>query len=225
MMFRDAGNETIPLREIAELGYQYNGWQVVSVRANTRSIDPKRTTVELISNGRVFATQINPGSQISLYPNEMLIIDENTWNVDMRITGLTHIDSISIELRNVRGANIDLDWGYAQYVDIDLNVDAYANSWVNLNEHLDLSIFNGRILERVNLIGALPLQTAPGTVTNVSLVSATDTLGQAQFTTTNPQQVAMWTDFDRYILGQNVRDLGLYIDGPVRLERAVLKIK
>lgn len=224
-MFRDVGDTRIPLREIAELGYMYNGWQVVSVRANTRSMDPHTTTVQLVENGQVYATQVNPGSQISLYPSALLLVDSNTQDLSLNIAGWTHIDSITIELRNYNGNNINLDWGYAQYVDLDLNVDAYDNSYVNLNELMDMSIFNGRILERVNVIAELPDQATPGVVTNVSLLSSSQTLGQVQFSSYDPEQLPIWTDYNRFVLGQNIVDLALYADGPIHFDRVILKIK
>lgn len=223
-MFRTVGNESIPLREIAELGYMYNGWQIVSVRANTQVVDQHRTTVELVQNGVVHATQINPGTQIVLYPNS-LVIDANTQSLELRIGGFTHIDSLTLEMRNAYGSNIDADWGYAQYVDIDLQVDAYSNSYVNLNDFLNLDLFNGRILERVNVIAEIPEQAAPGTVTNVHLLTATQSLGQATFTSYDPEQLPIWTDYNRWVLGQNVLDLALYSDNAIRMDRVILKLK
>lgn len=223
-MFRTVGNESIPLREIAELGYMYNGWQIVSVRANTQVVDQNITTVQLVENGMVYATQINPGNQIVLYPNS-LFIDANTQNIELRISGYTHIESISVELRNVHGYNIDADWGYAQYVDIDLNVDAYTNSYVNLNDFVNLSIFSGRILERVNVIAELPDQAAFGTVTNVHLLTAQQSLGVATFNSYDPAQVPIWTDYNRWILGQNVLDLAVYADNAIHMDRVILKLK
>lgn len=223
-MFRTVGNESIPLREIAELGYMYNGWQIISVRANTQVVDQHRTTVELVQNGIVRATQVNPGTQIVLYPNS-LVIDANTQSLELRIGGYTHIESLTIELRNTYGSNIDADWGYAQYVDIDLHVDAYTNSFVNLNDFLDLSMFHGRILERVNVIAEIPEQAAPGTVTNVHLLTASQSLGHATFTSYSPEQLPIWTDYNRWVLGQNVLDLALYSDNAIRMDRVILKLK
>lgn len=223
-MFRTVGNESIPLREIAELGYMYNGWQIVAIRANTQVVDQHRTTVELVEDGIVHATQVNPGNQIVLYPNSLLI-DANTQNIQLRIGGYTHIESMTIELRNVRGYNIDADWGFAQYVDVDLNVDAYSNSFVNLNDFVNLSMFSGRILERVNVIAEIPDQAAPGTVTNVHLLTAQQSLGTATFTSYDPAQLPIWTDYNRWVLGQNVLDLAVYSDNAIHMDRVILKLK
>ena len=219
-------NESIPLREIAELGYQYNGWQVVSVRATTSSIDPNTTTVQLSENGRILATQVNPGSQISLNPTEVLLIDNNTSSIALTVTGATHIEVISIELRNVNGANIDLNWGYAQYVDLKVNIDAQANSAIDFNDYANMQIFQGRILERVNVIAALPANTPVGTVANVSLMSDNNTnLGTAAFNSVQLQQLPIWTDYDRFVLGENVNNLMLYMDNNVHVDRVILKVK
>jgi hypothetical protein len=187
-------------------------------------IDPNTTTVQLVVNGIVRASQFNPGNQIVLYPND-LILDSNTRSLSLDITGFTHIDTITVELSNAYGSNINLDWAYAQYIDIDLNVDALSNSYVNLNELADLSVFSGRILERVNVIAAIPDEAMPGTVTTVSLLASSQTLGQAQFSSYDPEQNAIWTDYNRFVLGQNLFDLALYSDGAIHMDRVILKVK
>jgi hypothetical protein len=225
MLFRYASNETIPLRDIAELGYMYNGWRVSSVRVNTRPGDPNApATLQLLENGIPQATQMDWGGQVVFIPNN-LILDTTTQTLNLNINGNTYIDSISVELRNIYGSNINLDWANAQYVDIDLNVDAYDNNYVNLSDLIDMNYFNGRILERVNVIASLPDQAMPGTLTNVSLLSSSQTLGQVQFSSYDPEQLPIWVDYNRFVLGQNLLDLALYADGAIHMDRVILKLK
>jgi hypothetical protein len=225
MMFRYATNESIPLRDIAELGAMYNGWRVSAVRVNTRMVDPTvPATVQLVENGIVYANQYAGDGQVVLLPNS-LMIDLNTQTLSLDVNGTTYIDSISIELQNVYGSNIYLEWSNAQYVDIDLNVDADSNSYVSLSDLIDLNYFNGRTLERVNVIASIPDQAMPGTVTNVSLLSSSQTLGQTQFVSYDPDQLPIWTDYNRFVVGQNLLDLALYADGAIHMDRVILKIK
>jgi len=203
----------------------YNGWRVTAVRVNTRPVDPSvTTTIQLVENGITYANQYDFGGQVVLVPNS-LMIDASTNSLSMNINGTTYIDSVSIELQNVYGSNIYLEWSNAQYVDIDLNVDANNNSYVSLNDLIDMNYFNGRTLERVNVIASLPDQATPGTVTNVSLLSSSQTLGRAQFVSYDPDQLPIWTDYNRFVIGQNLLDLALYADGPIHMDRVILKVK
>lgn len=96
-------NEQFYLRQAAGLDGTYRGWEITSVHARTSPNSPFQTVVQLIADGRVIATQMNPGNQINLVPMVPAVLDQNIRTLQMSISGSTVIvDSIEIELRAYR---------------------------------------------------------------------------------------------------------------------------
>ena len=94
---RSVENEMFQLSYYADLSTRYYGWEVTAVRASTRPNSPYRTTVQLIAQDRnVLATQINPGYQITLFPNSYVVA--GTQELYLYVEGSTYIDTIEVEL-------------------------------------------------------------------------------------------------------------------------------
>ncbi|OFZ28349.1 MAG: hypothetical protein A2622_04405 [Bdellovibrionales bacterium RIFCSPHIGHO2_01_FULL_40_29] len=96
-------NERLPLRQLAGLNSSYNGYEVISVRARTRPNSPATTVVQLIADGRVIASQTNPGYQIQLYPNFRAELGIGIRTLQLAVSGSTFIDDLEIEVAPRRG--------------------------------------------------------------------------------------------------------------------------
>lgn len=96
---RNVFNEQIDLRAGAGLyDSYYYGSRIVSVRANTSPNSPSQTVAQLLMDGRAYATQVNPGYQIVLYPQASFYLDRNVRSVALSISGGTYINTIDVEI-------------------------------------------------------------------------------------------------------------------------------
>jgi len=104
---RAVRNERLRLRQLAGLNERYRGYEVVAVRAHTRPNSSGRTTAQLVVDGRIVASQINPGYQINLIPNRRLVLGSTAREVLLTIDGSTQIEEIQIELLSQGGGHDD----------------------------------------------------------------------------------------------------------------------
>lgn len=94
---RSTANESLALFYLSRLANRYSGWQVVAIRANTVPNSPYRTVARLVSSqGRVFASQTNPGRQINLIPTSLIRVGYD--ELFLQISGSTYINQIEIEM-------------------------------------------------------------------------------------------------------------------------------
>ncbi len=129
----------------AGLNYAYQGWAITSVRAQTRPTYAGQTVAQLLVDGRVVASQVNPGYLISLVPQTTYVLDQNARQVLLSIRGGTYVDSIEIELR--RGYN-----SYppgARTIDISVWRPVYGYDRIDLSQYFDMWSYRGYRIEQV----------------------------------------------------------------------------
>lgn len=95
---RAVANERISLSSLASLNYQFSGWKIVAVTADTTPNSPATTMVRLAVNESELARQINPGYQIQLYPSSLIYLNSSS-NVELWINGSTYIHTVQIQLQ------------------------------------------------------------------------------------------------------------------------------
>lgn len=95
---RSVYNQSIDLKTLAGLDSRYAGYRIVSVSAKTTPTDQFRTVAQLVVDGRIFASQVNPGHEINLVPQQSVMLSRYGNRVELAITGGTYIEEIRIEL-------------------------------------------------------------------------------------------------------------------------------
>ncbi len=220
---RSVRNERLPLRELAGLGSAYRGYEVVSVRARTRPNSAGTTTVQLVADGRVIATQRNPGYQIDLRPQIRAELGTVVRSLQLVVSGSTHIDEIEIEV--VRGQNsggggggggYEPDPGYGQQrVDIRVNRSLYGNDRIDLTQYVNLSQYRGYAIEEVIVTGSSQYE-------NAFLDLLINSFNQGQATLTQYRQNHTYRLHNRPVIGRDASSIALYSRGNLTVERVTL---
>ena len=208
-MARAVKDESLPLRVLAGIGPEYANWEVVSVTGNTRPNSPARTTATLIANGRALATQVNPGSRISLLPSRRLTLGElNLGDLQLSIGGSTYIDNLEIELR----------YDQSKVVVIDINDTASNNDVIDLGDFDEVVRNTGRSVDQV-LITA----TSPDNSGSILVVMNGAAVGQTSFTN-QVQEQALYVDQEQ-LLNSGDWATSLYTSGNLSIQKVTLILK
>lgn len=216
---RNIFNETLPLRQLAGIGSRYDGWEVVSVRARTQTTNPGRTVAQLVSDGRVVATQINPGFQIDLRPQYRLILGQSAGTLQLGIGGGTFIDTIEIELRSDGGGYNPPPPPYGQNIEINIYRSVMGNDRIDLTQYVDLQRYRGRVVEQV-----LVTATARYNSSFIDLLINGFSMGQAHFSGGYPQ-IATFRMNRHLVIGQGADSLVLYTQGDMNVEHVTIVIR
>lgn len=214
---RSVQNERFPLRKLADIGSRYNGWEVVSVRANTRPNSSARTTVLLNSDGRIVASQVNPGYQVILIPNTRLILGSNLAGLEFTIQGSTIVDEVYIELAYNGG-------GYPNPPDynndrIELYVNRYVSdsNTIDLSSQIDFYRYNGMKIVSAEIQGRSDYNSA-----SVTLAVGQYSYGTAQFSNYSQTQYLQLSP--QPVIGSGSNSIVLYTRGSLTVERVVLNL-
>lgn len=216
---RNIVNETLPLRQLAGIGNRYDGWEVVSVRARTQTTNAGRTVAQLVSDGRVVATQINPGFQIDLRPQYRLILGQSAGTLQLGIGGGTFIDTIEIELRRDGGGYNPPPPPYGQNIEINVYRTVMGNDRIDLTQYIDLQRYRGRVVEQV-----LVTATARYNSSFINLLINGFNMGQAHFSGGYPQ-IATFRMNQHLVIGQGADSLVLYTQGDMSVEHVTIVIR
>ncbi len=216
---RNIVNETLRLRQMAGIGSRYDGWEVVSVRARTQTTNPGRTVAQLVSDGRVVATQINPGFQIDLRPQYRLILGQNADNLLLGIGGGTFIDTIEIELRRDGGGYNPPPPPYGQNIEINIYRSVMGNDRIDLTQYIDLQRYRGRVVEQV-----LVTATSRYNSSFISLLINGNNIGRAQFSG-GYSQIATFNMNQLLVIGQGADSIALYTQGDMNVEHVTIVIR
>lgn len=214
---RAVWNETLPLRQLAGLGAQYNGWEVVSVRASTRPNDPGRTVVQLVAEGRSVATQVNPGYQILLYPQQRLILGANAQTLQLSINGGTYIDGLEIQLRRGGGYNPPPPAG--QNIEINLYRSVFGNDRLDLTTYIDMYRYRGYSIQQVIITANARYNTGV-----ISLLINGFDQGRVNIAAGYSQQQSVWLR-QPMVIGQGADSVVLYTTGDMTIERVTLVVR
>ena len=217
---RDVYNQSIDLRLHAGINYGYQGWTITSVRANTRPNSPAQTVAQLVVDGRIWASQVNPGYQIYLVPQSTLILDQNARNVSLQISGGTYIDSIEVELRRGGGGyNPPSNPGYGQNIDISVYRSVYGNDRIDLTQYVDLYRYRGYRVEQV-----IVTATSRYGSSFVNLMINGNSQGQLSFNSSYSQRQSLWLS-GQPVIGQGADSIVLYTSGDMTVETVTLVVR
>lgn len=223
---RSVRNEVLHLRKLSGIGAEYRGWEVVSVRARTRPDSPYQTTVQLVADGYVVDTQVNPGHRINLQPNHRVVIGSNTSSLHMRVSGSTIIEEIAIELRRVGNGvpnhpqppQYPGNPGHQERVDLWIGRTVYGNDRIDLLAYVDMYRYRGRRIEQV-IVQASPQHNVALAELLVNGFSA----GTLQFESYGSSESLQL--HNRPDIGGAASSLMLYTRGNMTVERVTLILR
>lgn len=221
-MNRSVRNERISLRQLAGIDSRYRGWEVASVRANTRPNSPGTTIAQLLMDGRIVAQQRNPGYQLYLTPSTRVVIGGSASSLQLAISGSTFIDSIEIELVNSQGGwQPDPNPGYPGYSErVDLNIYRHtmANDRIDITPMIDMYRYRGMRIESIEIQGRADY--------NVSIVEALIngfSQGTAQFDSGFNRSQTIYLN-QRPVIGNGADSVVLYTRGNMTVQKVVLNL-
>lgn len=204
-------NEQIDLRAYAGLGYNYQGAEIVSVRASVRP--SFRTVAQLVIDGRIVATQFEPGYDITLFPNSRIILDQTARSVMLTLSGNLWVDSIDIEVRssgyNNPGGNIE----------IPVYRSVFGNDLIDLGALVDLYRYRGLRIQQVIVTASARYGSAAA-----SLVINGFNAGNVQFTGGFSQRQTLWLS-GQPMIGSGADSLMLYTSGDMSVEHVTLVVR
>lgn len=218
---RSVRNERLPLRQLAGLNSRYNGWEVVSVRAQTRPNSPSTTIAQLVSGGRIVAEQRNPGYQLFLAPQFQLILGVTANDLQLMISGSTIIDVLEIEVVSPGGGHGGYEPNpYPQNDRIDINIyrSTYGNDRIDLTSYIDMYQYRGMRIESVEIRAR-----AEYNVAIAELMINSFRLGTVQFSGGYAQAQSIFLS-QRPIIGQGADSIILNTRGNMTIESVVLHL-
>lgn len=201
-------DEAISLRDLGAIDNRYRGWEVVAVRANTRSNSPARTTAVLVANDLVYAEQINPGSQIYLVPQHKVTLGDVVNDLTLEIEGGTFINDIQVDLR----------FDERKVVTIAIRNRFASNEVIDLSRYAQMRMHAGDVLDQIFVKGS---SVEGGSV----LVAVNNTnLGQLDFVAgySDEQSVLPANDF---IIGSAAWSTSLYTYGDILIDEVMVILK
>lgn len=207
-------NERLPLRQLANIGRQYSGWEVLSVRARTRYLNSGRPSANLISDGRIVATQYDASYQIYLVPQYRLVLGELAHSLQLEINGDVHIEDIEIELRG-NGNN-----PYpGQNIEINIYRSVYGNDHVDLSQYIDSYRNRGYTIDQVIITASARYNTG-----FISLSLNGTNVGQAQFSGGYSQR-ATYRPYYNNVIGQGAEHMTLHTQGDMTIEHVTIVLR
>jgi hypothetical protein len=235
---RNVMNERFDLRALSGLGSNYNGFEVTSVRANVRPNSSGRTIVQLVADGRIIATQTNPGYQINLIPQMRLVLGSTVRTLQMIVNGSTYIENILIDVQGSQNypqpppphfpphepppypGNPGQPGypGHGQQQRLELNVyrNLVGNDRVDLGQYVSLSQYRGYAVEQIIINGAPQFNTSV-----MSAIINGNNMGQVEFSGSYSQSQTIWLS-RRPVIGNGADSIVLYSTGNMSVQRVTL---
>ena len=204
-------NESFDLRALA--GLNYGSVQVVAVRANTRPTNSGRSMAQLLLDGRVIATQLDPSYQIVLIPQSAVVLDQTGRYLQLSLSGSVFVDSIDVEIRSIGPSPI------GQNVEINVFRSVVGNDRIDLTQLVDLSRLRGLRIQEVYVTATARYGSAA-----VNLLANGLNLGALQFTSGLSQRQGMFLN-NSPMIGNGADSLVLYTSGDMTVEHVTLVVR
>jgi len=211
---REVTNEVISLRQLADIGREFSGWDVLSVRAKVSTTSPDRTIAQLIADGNVVAEDANLGSSIDLVLSFPLVLGVNCEDISLLIEGTTYIEMIQVELR--RG-----EYYPAPVEDLEINIDSAVtgSDFINLKNYVDTFRYSGRTVDHILVTSTNRQQEGQ---TDVTLLFNENEMGFAVFDAGYTQQQTIWLN-NQVVLGASPEDtLMLRTNGEMTIDKIII---
>lgn len=162
---RYVASETLPLRQLGNVGPQYNGRALRAVVVDLYPWGPQ-AQLQLLVNGQVVDTRSTGGKQsVELRPGQADVFGQEIQTLQLRTVGYASIDTIDLTIDRPNGGGWNgggWNGGWQPQpncVTIERTVNAQVRfSQIDLNQLFDLGRYNGCRIGSVTFVG----QTALG---------------------------------------------------------------
>ena len=214
---REVTNEVIALGLLGEIGREFTGWDVLSVRAKSRSTSPDKTTAQLIVDGNVVAEEVNPGQSIDLIPRAPVVLGLNSEDLSLLIEGTTFIDTVQVELR--RG-----EYFPAPLEDVEVSIDrtVFGADIIDLKNYIDVIRYSGRTVDHIVVTSTNRQQQGQS---DLSFVFNGNQLGQVFYDAGYTQQQTVWLE-NQVVIGADSQDtLELKTNGDMSVVSVIIVLR
>ncbi len=158
---RRLSNETLALRQLANIGENYNGYVVQSVVVET-SRGMSNGDLSLLVNGREEDRSFSSQSVVELIPRYATVLGQQIRTLQLAVRGTVHVSSITVNLvEGGRGGGIPGRPGRpgnpGRSIEVPLNVARYmmGNDRLDLSRSIDVYNLRGYRVQEI-LIEATP---------------------------------------------------------------------
>lgn len=216
---RSVRNERISLAQLVGLSSYYQGWEIIAVRAVSRPNSSSTTIARLVVDGRIVASQTNPGYEIGLYPQGRLVIG-NVQGLQLEIVGSTQIENVDVILQKNGGGGYyppQPPVGNDNQIDIPLYRNTYGNDQIDLNPYVDFYRYNGYRIEQI----VVQANSSRGTGLVDFLINGFH-MGTMQFNGGGYSSQNSLYISQRPVIGRDASSLVLYTRGNLTIEHVTL---
>lgn len=155
---RRVANETLHLRQLANINQSYDGYTVESVVVDLRNSGP-RAEISLVTDGRREDTAYSPQGRIDLHPRFGAVLGRDIRTLQLEVLGVADIASITVNLRERTGYERPGRPGRpGQGLDVPLFVSRrmYGNDRLDLTQYIDMYRYSGYRIQEI-VIEATPV--------------------------------------------------------------------
>lgn len=229
-------NEALPLRQLAGLGREFEGYNVESVRVETRPAG-YYANLELVVNGRVEASSSSNGSNVTLRPRGYSPLGRDVQSLRLRVQGTAYIDRIVIVLASNGGGYPGPGPGPGPRppypppypgpqpqpnvvsLPIHLNVRAYGDQRIDLAGYVNLSGYRGYRLQAIEVRGQAVYNNAL-----VDLLTNGYYAGQVELNFRGQNGGVVYPQH-RVIIGQGGDQVSLLVRGEAVIQTVILHLQ
>lgn len=143
---RQFGNETLNLRRLAGLGYEFQDHSIVAVEVQLNNARYANADLQLRVNGYVEDSQRANRDYLSLRPRSGSRLGSNMDSVLLDVRGVADFRSITVILSNRGGGGYDPS-PRIEEVNVSLYRSVGSNERINLAQYVDLRRYAGWVLD------------------------------------------------------------------------------
>lgn len=211
---RNVVNETLPLRQLAGIGPNYNGYTVESVVVDVRNL---QGTLALISDGRELDRAYYSSGRVELIPGYNAQLGSEIRTLQLAVQGYADIESITVNLRE--GGSIGRPDRPGQAIDVPVYVSRrmYGNDRLDLIQYIDMYRYRGQRIQEI-VIDATPVYN---TALIDLLINGFNQGQTLQLDRYNSHQVIRPRNA---IIGQGADSIVLYTRGDLDIRRVTLRL-
>ena len=150
---RFVSNETLPLRQLGNIGQQYAGRTLHAVKVEFHQFGPAGR-VELLVNGQVVDAAFSAGqASVMLNPNANGdVFGQEIQTLQLRTVGVVSIDDVEVQIRQQFIPPQQPPQPVCQSVDRQLNAEIRFDQ-LNLNGLFDMAQYPGCEIDSVTIVG------------------------------------------------------------------------
>lgn len=151
-------NESLSLRQLAGLDWNFDDASLDSVRIEMRGRPNSSVLVELIANNRVEDSVYNPQGSGTLLPRGQVILGRDQNSLRLNVRNQIFIDRITVTVRD-RGNHGPVNPGSFD-VSVNVNRSMYNNERLDIGQYVNLAQYRGYRIQAVQVEAMASYQVA-----------------------------------------------------------------